>query len=78
MVVPDPSLEPGRAAGRLDATDQSRGGERVQRFVHRLQGHVADPVAHTGGDTLDVQVVAGADGLEKRDADCRHPQAGPA
>ena len=57
MVVTDPSLEPGRAAGRLDAADQARRGERVQRLVDRLQGHVADAAAHPGGDPLDAEVV---------------------
>jgi hypothetical protein len=39
---------------------------------------VADAVTHPGGYPLHAQVVAAADGLEKRDADGRYPQAGPA
>jgi hypothetical protein len=50
----------------------------MQRLVDRLEGHVADAVAYPDGDTLHVQVVTAADGLKKRDADRRHPQAGAA
>ncbi len=37
---------------------------------------MAHPGAHPGRDPLDAEVVAVADGLEQRDADGRHPQAG--
>src|SRR5712691_9631743 len=36
VVVPDASLEPGPAAGRFDATDESRRGERVDGVIHGL------------------------------------------
>ena len=78
MVVPDPSLVARRAAGRLDAAHQPRRGERVQRLVDRLQGHVAHPGPHPFRDPVDAEVVAVPDGLEQRDADGRHPQAGTA
>jgi hypothetical protein len=78
VVVPDASLEPGRAAGRLDAAYKPGPGERVERLVHGLQGNVADPLAHAGGERLDPEVVAVAHRLEERDADGRHPQPGPA
>ena len=45
MVVADASLEPGRAAGRFDAADQSGRGERVQRVINGLQRDLADPIA---------------------------------
>src|ERR1700759_2677769 len=50
MIVPDASLEPGRRAGRLDAADQSRRGERVQGVIHGLKGDMADALAHPGAD----------------------------
>jgi hypothetical protein len=78
MVVPDAPLEPGRAAGRLDPAHQPGRGERVQRLVHGLQGDVADPLAHTGRERLDPEVVAVAHRLEQRHADGRHPQPGAA
>ena len=62
VVVPDPSLEPGRAAGRLDAADESRRGERVEGVIHGLQGDMADAIAHPGGDRLDAEVVGVSDG----------------
>ena len=52
--------------------------ERVQRLVDRLQGHVAHPGPHPGRDPVDAEVVPVPDGLEQRDADGRHPQAGTA
>jgi hypothetical protein len=64
VVVPDAPLEPGRAAGRLDAPHQPGRGERVERLVHGLQGNVADPLAHAGGQRLDPEVVAVAHRLE--------------
>src|SRR6185312_15943749 len=78
MVVADPSLEPGRAAGRLDAAHQSRVGERVQGVIHGLQGDMADALAYPRGDGLDAEVVTVPDGLQQRDARGRHPQASPA
>jgi len=78
VVVPDPPLEPGRAAGRLNAADQTGRGERVQRLVHGLQGDVANSLAHAGRERLDPEVVAVPHRLEQRHADGRHPQPGPA
>ncbi len=78
MVVPDASLEPGRAAGRFEAAHEPRRGERVQGLVHGLKGNMTDAIAHPGGDGLDAEVVAVTDGLEQGDAGGRYPQAGPA
>jgi hypothetical protein len=78
VVVPDAPLEPGRAAGRLEATDKPGRGQRVERLVHGLQGNVANPLAHAGGERLDPEVVAVAHRLKQRDADGRHPQPGRA
>ena len=78
MVVHDATLVAGRAAGRLDAADESSRGERVQGFIHGLKRDVAHAITHPGGDRLGVQVVAAADGLEQCDARRRHPQAGTA
>ena len=78
MVVPDASLEPGRAAGRLDAADESRRGERTDGLIHGLQGDMSQASAHLGSDRLDVKVVTAPDGLEQGDAGGRHPQAGAA
>jgi len=78
MVVADPPLESGRAAGRLDAAYQARRGERVQCLVHRLQGHVTHPATYPCRDALDAQVVTVADSFEQRDPDGGYPQAGAA
>jgi hypothetical protein len=75
VVVTDTPLEPGRTPGRLDAADQTRRGERVQGLIHGLEGDVAYPIAHAGGDRLDPEVVTRPDGLEQCDASGRHPQA---
>src|SRR3984885_14251838 len=58
VVVADAPLEPGRAAGRLDASHEPGRGERVEGLVHSLQGDVANPFAHAGGERLDPEVVA--------------------
>src|SRR6516164_9624447 len=76
VVVPDASLEPGLAAGRLDAAQESGRGERVQGVIYGLEGDMADAIAHPRGDRLDAEVVTGPDDLEQRDAGGRHPQAG--
>jgi hypothetical protein len=78
VIIPDASLEPRRAAGRLDPADEPDLGQRMQGVVHSLQGDVADAVAHSGGDRLDAEVVTVPDGLEQSDPSRRHPQAGPA
>jgi hypothetical protein len=72
MVIPDASLEPGRAAGRLDAADESRRRERVQGFIYGLQGNVAYPVTHPGSDGLDAEMITVPDGLEQRYTGSRH------
>ncbi len=77
VVVPDASLEPGRAAGRFEAAYKARRGEHVEGVVHGLQGDVAYAITHPGGDRLDAEVVTVPDGLEQRDAGGRHAQAGP-
>jgi hypothetical protein len=77
VVVADPALVPGGAARWLDTADESRRGERVKGVVYGLYGNVADPVPDPGGEGVDPEVVTGADGLQKRDAGGRHPQAGP-
>jgi hypothetical protein len=78
VVVPDASLEPGRAAGWFDAAQESRRGERMEGVIHGLHGDVADAIAHPGGDRLDAEVVTVPDGLEQCDAGGRHPEAGTA
>jgi hypothetical protein len=78
VVVPDASLEPGRAADRLDAAHEPRRGERVQGLIHGLQGDMANAIAHSGGDRLDAKVVTVPDGLEQGDTGGGHPQAGAA
>ncbi|GAA4799683.1 hypothetical protein GCM10023220_29850 [Streptomyces ziwulingensis] len=75
MVVADASLEAGRAARRFDPADESGRGERVEGLVHGLYGDVADPVAHTGGESLGTEVVPVPDRLQERDASGRHPQS---
>jgi len=78
VVVANASLEPRRAAGRLEAADESRPGERVEGVIHGLQGNMAYAIAHPGGDCLYAKVVTVPDGLEQREAGGRHPQAGAA
>jgi hypothetical protein len=78
VVVSDSPLVPGRAAGWLKAAYQSRRGERVQGVIHGLKGDMPYAIAHTGGDRLHAEVVSVPHGLEERDADGGHPQAGPA
>src|SRR6516164_6122192 len=46
VIVPDASLEPGLAAGRFDAAQESGRGERVQGGIHGLEGDMTDAVAH--------------------------------
>src|SRR6516165_9706898 len=62
VVVPDASFESDRAAGRFDAADESRRGERVQGAVHGLQGDMADSIAYPRGERLDAEVVTVPDG----------------
>jgi hypothetical protein len=64
VVVPDTPLEPGRTAGRLDTAYEASAGERVQGLIHGLEGDVAHPITHTGGDRLDPEVITCPDGLE--------------
>src|SRR5262249_3542025 len=78
VVVPYAPLEPGRAAGRFDAADESRRGERVEGVVHGLKGDVAYAITHPGRDRLGAEVVTVAHGLQQRDAGGRHPQSGTA
>jgi hypothetical protein len=78
MVVPDASLEPRRAAGRLDTPDEPCLGERVEGLIHGLEGNVPYAIAHPGGDRLDSEVVTVPDGLKECGTCCRHPQAGTA
>src|SRR6266851_3361036 len=68
VVVANASLEPGRAAGRLDPAHESGHGERVEGVIHGLQGDMADAIAHPGRDRVDAAVVTVPDGLQKRDA----------
>jgi hypothetical protein len=57
MVVADAPLEPGRTAGGFDPADEPRPGERVECLVHGLEGDMAHPVTHSGGDRLDTEVI---------------------
>lgn len=76
VVVTDPALVPGGAAGGFDAAYQARRGEGVQRLVHGLDRHVADPLAYAGSDRVDVEVIAGVHGFENRHPSGRDPQPG--
>jgi hypothetical protein len=76
VIVADPALEPGRAAGRLDAANEASRGERVQCLVYGLQGDVAQAGAYPGGERLDPEMVTIPDGFEQGDPGRRHPQAG--
>jgi hypothetical protein len=78
VVVPDASLEPGRAAGRFDAANESRRGERVEGVIHGLKGDMANAAAHPSGYRIDAEVVTPPDCLKQCDADSRHPQASTA
>ena len=75
VVVPDPSVEPGRAAGRFDAAHKSCRREGVQGVIHGLKGDMADAIAHPRGDRLHAEVMTFPQGLEQRDAGGRYPQA---
>src|SRR5579875_307372 len=77
VIIPDPSLEPGRAARRFETAYQPGRGERVQRIVHGLQGNVADAIAYPGRDGLDAEVITLPHGVEQGHADGRYPQASP-
>ncbi|GAB3882718.1 hypothetical protein GCM10027612_13690 [Microbispora bryophytorum subsp. camponoti] len=76
MVVAHPRLVPRRAARGLDAAEESAALQRVQRVVDGLQGHLADPFAHTAMDGFHVEVVAPAHGLHDRQPRRGHPQSG--
>src|SRR4051794_32138071 len=56
MVVADPGLEAGGAAGRLDPASQAGSGERAQNVVHRLGGDRVEPRADATGDVVDLEV----------------------
>lgn len=84
VVVPDASLEPGRAAGRFEAGNETRRGEGAEGLTVDLKGEMTQTIAR--GDTahaiappevdrLDAEVVTVPDGLEQREAGGRHPQA---
>src|SRR5690348_8061608 len=76
MIVSDAPLESGRTAGRFDAAYESHRGERMEGFIHGLQGDMANTIAHPRGERLDVEVVTVPDGLQQRDAGRGHPEAG--
>jgi hypothetical protein len=79
MVVTNPRLEAGRAAGGLDPPSEAGAGERAQHVVHRLGGDRVEPFAYFLGDRVDVEM-AGRRGenLEHGKSRARHAQpAGP-
>jgi hypothetical protein len=78
VVVPDPALETRRASRGLDPAYETRRGEGVKGLVHGLERHMAEPVAYTGSDGVDVQMVAGAHGVEDGEPGGRHPEPGRA
>jgi hypothetical protein len=78
MVIADTPLEPDRAARGLDATDEARAGQRMQGLVYGLQGDMADPVTHPGGECLGPEVITVADRFEQCDPGGCHPQSGAA
>jgi hypothetical protein len=67
VVVADASLVSGRAARRFYPLQQARRRESVQGLVDGLGGDVTHPVAHSGGDGLDPEVVARSHGLDDRE-----------
>src|SRR5690606_37565344 len=75
VVVPHAPFEPGRASGRFDAPYETRRSERVEGLVHGLEGDMADTIAHPGGDALDVEMIAVADGFEESHTGGRDPQS---
>ena len=56
VVVADPRLEPGRAAGRLDPPGQAGPGQRAEHVVDRLGGDRVEPFADPPGDLVDLEV----------------------
>src|SRR5207248_5596142 len=52
VVVPDPCLVASHGAGRLDATQQTHGGQRAQHVVNGLVGHLAEVVTHDPDDRV--------------------------
>jgi hypothetical protein len=78
MVVPDPALETRRASRGFDPAYETRRGEGVEGLVHGLERHVTQPVADTVSDGVDVQMVAGAHGVEDGEPGGRHPEPGRA
>jgi hypothetical protein len=78
MVIADASLEPRRAAWRFDAADQARLGQRMQSLIYGLQGDVANPVTHPGGECLNPEVITVPDRFEQCDPGSCHPQSGTA
>jgi hypothetical protein len=78
VVVPDPALETGRAPRGFDPAYETRRGEGVEGLIYGLERHVAQPVAYTGSDGVDVQMVAGAHCVEDGEPSGRHPEPGRA
>jgi hypothetical protein len=78
MVIADASLEPDRAARRLDAADEARLGQRMQSLVYGLQGDMAHPVTHPGSKCLGPEMITMADRFKQRDTGSGYPQSGAA
>jgi hypothetical protein len=78
VIVPDPAFETCRASRGFDPAYETRRGEGVEGLVYGLERHVAQPVAYTGSDGVDVQMVAGAHGVEDGEPCGRHPEPGRA
>jgi hypothetical protein len=66
VIVADPALVAGGAAGRLDPAQQASSGERGQGLIHGLHRHVADSLAYHPGDFLRARMIPGPDGIENR------------
>ena len=75
VVVADPALEAGRAAGRLDPPGQAGPGQRAEHVIHGLGRHRVQAGAHQLGDLFHVEVAAvGGENLEHGEPGARDAQ----
>jgi hypothetical protein len=78
MVVPNPALETCRASRGFDPAYETCRGEGMKGLIYGLERHVTEPVAYTGGDGVDVQMVADTHCVEDGEPCGRHPEPGRA
>jgi hypothetical protein len=75
MVVTGAPLEPGRAAGRLDAPGKTGPGQGTEHVVNGLDGHGVEAAADAGSYLLDIEVtVVGVEDFEYGEAWTGDPQ----